>query len=253
MVFARTGEVVARHQLEHKQIHPGEPGLTEHDPLEIWDDILKCISISMNTAGLTAKDIAALGITNQRETTVVWNRKSGKPYHNAIVWNDVRTASRCEELSLDRGRDRFKAITGLPLAPYFSASKISWLLDNVTGLREDAENGVALFGTIDSWILWNLTAGKTHATDVTNASRTLLMNIASLSWEESVCNVFKVPMKMLPTIVSSSEVIGEVESNSQTLITQPPPELRGVTISGILGDQQAALFGQACFEAGQVS
>ena len=267
MVFSSSGEVVSVHQEEHQQMSP-RVGCSEHNPLEIWQKTQACISQAMQKANITASDIAAIGITNQRETTVVWNRKTGKPYHNAIVWNDLRTTGLCDQLAevIDRliallltplslsltfaaialqqgygGKDRLRAKTGLPLAPYFSASKLVYLLDTVPNLRADAEAGEALFGNIDTWLIWNLTQGKVHATDVTNASRTLMMNLHTLQWDSEITTELNIPVQMLPTIKPSSGLFGHVTGTAG---------LEGVPIAGVLGDQQAALFGQSCFEVG---
>ena len=241
MIFDREGSVVAAHQLEHAQHFP-QPGWVEHDPLEIWDRVADCVSESMRKAHLSASDICALGITNQRETTVVWNRSTGKPYHNAIVWNDTRTADICDRLAASLGgKDALRRKTGLPIASYFSASKLIYLLETIPGLRDAAMQGDALFGTIDTWLMFKLTCGKVHATDVTNASRTLLMNIETLQWDEEILRALKIPRAMLPEIRSSSEVLGRTLSLD---------ELMGVPIAGVLGDQQAALFGQTCFGEG---
>jgi glycerol kinase len=242
MVFDALGGVVASHQLEHTQLYP-QPGWVEHDAEEIWARVAECAREALNAANLSPGDLAALGITNQRETTVVWNRHTGKPYHNAIVWNDTRTSELCDRLTstLVGGKDTFRNKTGLPIATYFSASKLMYLLDTVSGLRESAEKGDALFGTIDSWLIFKLTCGKVHATDVTNASRTMLMNLETLQWDEEVLATLKIPKAMLPEIRSSSEVYGKVLSI---------PGLTAVPIAGVLGDQHAALFGQTCFETG---
>jgi glycerol kinase len=242
IIFNHHGEVQGGRQKEHEQIYP-KPGWVEHDPLEIWSSTRFVIQSVLNDKGLTAADLAAVGITNQRETTLVWNRHTGKPYTPAIVWQDTRTDKICNQLAQDGGQDRFRDITGLPLATYFSGPKITWMLENVSGLREAAEAGDALFGTVDTWLLWNLTGGSEgglHLTDVTNASRTLLMDLRTLDWDDGMLSVLNVPKAMLPAIVSSSEVYGEAQGF-----------LAGVPIAGILGDQQAALFGQVCFEPGE--
>lgn len=247
MIFAHDGTVVASHQLEHRQIYP-QAGWVEHDPLEIWANTQEVIRAAMAKAGLTAADLAAIGVTNQRETTVVWDRRTGKPYANAIVWQDTRTDKLCAELAQEGGQDRFRAQTGLPLATYFSGPKIRWLLDHVDGLRAAAERGEALFGTVDTWLIWNLTGGPdggAHITDVTNASRTLLMNLHTLDWDEDILRIMGIPRQMLPTIRPSSDpaLYGH---------TRPDGPLGGtVPLCGDLGDQQAALVGQACFSAGE--
>ncbi|MFD2936077.1 glycerol kinase GlpK [Spirosoma flavum] len=244
IVFDRQGQIVTLAQKEHKQIYP-QPGWVEHDPEEIWRNTLEVIALARIKGKLSVQDIAAVGITNQRETTVVWNRRTGKPYYNAIVWQDMRTADLVTEFSANGyGQDRFRPQTGLPLATYFSGLKLKWLLDNVPGLRVDAEQGEALFGNMDTFVVWNLTGGTNgglHLTDVTNASRTQLMNLQTLSWDDSLLDDFTVPRAMLPQIRPSSEVYGTVSSEV----------LPGVPIAGILGDQQAALVGQTCYEPGQ--
>lgn len=243
LVVDGEGRVVAIGQLEHKQHFP-QPGWVEHDATEIWAHTERVIDLALAEAGIGAAEIAAIGITNQRETTVVWDRASGEPIHRAIVWQDTRTQPMVDALAADGGIRRFAGLTGLPLASYFSATKIAWILENVPGARERAERGELLFGTTDSWLLWKLTGGPdggVHATDVTNASRTLLMGLDSLAWEESLLTAFGIPRAMLPEIRSSSEVYGEVAAGP----------LAGVPIAGILGDQQAATFGQAAFDAGE--
>ncbi|MBN8824824.1 MULTISPECIES: glycerol kinase GlpK [unclassified Spirosoma] len=243
IVFDRQGQIVSLAQKEHKQIYP-QPGWVEHDPEEIWKNTLEVIALARIKAKLSVQDIAAVGITNQRETTVVWNRRTGKPYYNAIVWQDMRTADLVNQFSADGGQDRFRAQTGLPLATYFSGLKLKWLLDNVAGLREDAERGDALFGNMDTFVVWNLTGGSQgglHLTDVTNASRTQLMNLQTLNWDDDLLRDFTIPRTMLPQIRPSSEVYGNVASEV----------LPGVPVAGILGDQQAALVGQTCYEPGQ--
>ncbi len=242
MLFNREGKVVGSKQTEHEQFYP-KPGWVEHDPLEIWSATQFVVEGVLHDHNLTKSDLAAIGITNQRETTLVWNRKTGKPYYPAIVWQDTRTDRICNRLARQGGQDRFREITGLPLATYFSGPKIAWMLENVDGLRAEAERGDALFGTIDSWLVWNLTGGPKgglHLTDVTNASRTLLMNLHTLDWDQSMLEVLDIPPMMLPKIVSSSVVYGKAKG-----------ELSGVPVSGILGDQQAALFGQACYDPGE--
>lgn len=245
MVFNQRGEPVALHQLEHEQILP-KPGWVEHDPLEIWEKTQRVVREAQRKAGAKAADIAAIGITNQRETTLVWDSQTGKPYYNAIVWQDLRTDKIIAELAQEGGQDRFRQQTGLPLATYFSGPKIRWLLDNVEGLRTAAEKGRALFGTIDSWLIWNLTGGPQggkHVTDVTNASRTQLMDLQGLDWDPELCAAIGVPLQMLPRIASSAEVYGH------TLESGP---LGGaVRVAGDLGDQQAATVGQVCFDVGE--
>ena len=230
-------------QKEHAQIYP-HPGWVEHDPVEIWRNTQEVIGGALAREGLHVEDLAAVGITNQRETTVLWDRKTGQPLHNAIVWQDTRVADLVGAYARDGGQDRFRARTGLPLATYFSALKLKWLLDTVPGARARAESGDALFGTIDSWLLWNLTGGPTgglHVTDVTNASRTQLMTLATLSWDDELLDAFTIPAAVLPRIAASSESYGKAST----------PVLRGVSVAGILGDQQAALVGQTCFAPGE--
>ncbi len=242
MVFDKTGNVIAIAQKEHRQFFP-QPGLVEHDPLEIWQRVQSVIHQALDKSNLTAADISAVGVTNQRETTLIWNRLTGRPYYPAIVWQDTRTDAICNELEKQGGQDRFRAKTGLPLATYFSGPKIRWLLENVPGLREDAQKGVAYFGNIDTWVIWNLTGGPkggTHITDVTNASRTMLMNLATLDWDSEILGELRIPRAMLPQIRPSSQVYGYAKG-----------ELEGVPVAGDLGDQQAALFGQACFTPGE--
>ena len=237
IVFDRAGNTVAMAQREHRQIFP-QPGWVEHDPLEIRDNTWSVITEALREAGLTPRDLAAVGITNQRETTLLWDRATGQPVHNALVWQDTRVDPLVADFARDGGQDRFRAQTGLPLASYFSALKLRWLLDNVPGARPRAEAGDLMFGTIDSWLLWNLTG--LHATDVTNASRTQLMGLESLAWEPALLAAFGIPRAVLPAIVPSSEVYGTARG-----------VLDGVAVSGIVGDQQAALMGQACFEPGE--
>lgn len=242
MVFDRRGEVVSSYQDEHRQIFP-KPGWVEHDALEIWDRCRLVIDKSLERGGLRPTDLAAVGITNQRETAVIWDRATGRPIHNAIVWQDTRTADLCSQLGAQGGPDRFRTKTGLPLATYFSGPKAAWLLDHLNGARAQAEAGDLLFGTIDSWVLWNLTGGASggrHITDVTNASRTLLMDLADLDWDDELLHAIGVPRVMLPDIRPSSEVYGPAVGS-----------LAGVPVAGILGDQQAALFGQVCFGVGE--
>jgi glycerol kinase len=241
MVFDVHGNVVAVDQKEHRQIFP-RPGWVEHDPLEIWQRTQEVIQGALERFGLRTADLAGLGITNQRETAVVWNRRTGQPYYNAIVWQDTRTDTIINELGKEGGQDRFRAQTGLPLATYFSGPKIRWILDNVPGVREDALKGEAVFGNIDTWIIWNLTGGPRGGvlvTDPTNASRTLLMDLKTLEWDDGILEVLGVPRAMLPRICSSAEVYGYATG-----------VLDGLPIAGDLGDQQAALFGQACYDPG---
>jgi glycerol kinase len=243
MIFDHSGHVVAVSQKEHEQIYP-KPGWVEHDPKEIWARCTEVLDEALQKAGATASDIAALGITNQRETAVVWDRTTGEPIHNALVWQDTRTDKLVDELSADGGQDRFRSKVGLPLATYFSGPKVRWLLDNVDGARAKAEAGELAFGNIDTWCIWNLTGGVNgglHITDVTNASRTMLMDLETLSWDADVAATIGVPLSMLPEIRPSSQVYGEVKTGAFT----------GVAIAGDLGDQQAATFGQACFSPGE--
>lgn len=240
ILFDTSGRVVAQAQKEHRQIFP-QPGWVEHDPLEILARVQETLDLALDRAGKTLAEVAAVGITNQRETTVIWNRFTGKPYCNAIVWQDTRTAEICDKLAIEGGQDRFRRKTGLPLATYFSGPKLQWALSNIPNLRKDAEGGKALFGTVDSWLIWNLTGGPNggiHVTDATNASRTLLMNLQSLEWDDEILEILAIPKVMLPTIKSSSEIYG------------PFIKLGGVPIASALGDQQAALFGQACYQPG---
>ena len=243
IVFDHDGSIVSTGQKEHEQIFP-HAGWVEHDPQEIWTNVREVVGTALSKANLTRHDIAAVGITNQRETAVVWDRKTGEPVYNAIVWQDTRTQPIVNELAKDGGLDRFKDTVGLPLATYFSGTKIKWILDNVEGARERAEAGDLIFGNTDSWIVWNLTGGPdggVHITDVTNASRTLFMNLETLTWDEDILKEFGVPKSMMPEIRSSSEVYGTV-AGSQLLRETP--------VAGILGDQQAATFGQAAFAKG---
>ncbi|HEX4400386.1 MAG TPA: glycerol kinase GlpK [Galbitalea sp.] len=243
MIFDHAGAVVSIGQLEHKQHFP-RAGWVEHDATEIWRNTRKVVGTALGDANITRHSLAAIGITNQRETTVVWDRATGKPICNAIVWQDTRTQDIVDRLA-DGDNDRYRDRVGLPLATYFSGTKIAWILDNVEGARARAEAGDLLFGTTDTWLLWNLTGGQkggVHATDVTNASRTLLMDLRTLEWEEEILADFRIPRSMLPDIRSSSEIYGTAASESL---------LREVPISGILGDQQAATFGQAAFDTGE--
>jgi glycerol kinase len=238
IVFDRGGRLVATAQKEHEQIYP-QPGWVEHDPNEIWRRTREVIAEAMEMRGLEPGDLAAIGITNQRETTVVWNRRTGTPVANALVWQDMRVGDLVAEMARDGGPDRFRAKTGLPLSTYFSALKLRWILDNVHGAREQAEAGDLLFGTIDTFLLWHLTG--LHVTDCTNASRTQLMNLATLDWDPDLLCAFGIPRQMLPAIRSSSEPYGEATLDA----------VKGVPVAGILGDQQAALVGQTCFRVGE--
>jgi len=243
MIFDHSGSVISVDQKEHEQIFP-RAGWVEHDPLEVWNNTREVIGGALSKANLNSGNIKAVGITNQRETAVVWDKTTGQPVANAIVWQDTRTQKICDELAGSDGNDKYKAKVGLPLATYFSGPKIRWVLDNVDGARAKAEAGDLLFGNMDTWVLWNLTGGAdndgVHVTDVTNASRTMLMDLSTLAWDEGIASDMKIPMSMLPEIRSSSEVYGECR----------PGILNGVPVSGILGDQQAATFGQACLDVG---
>ncbi|MGW9629728.1 glycerol kinase GlpK [Agromyces sp. NPDC055520] len=244
IIFDKAGSIVSTGQLEHEQIFP-KAGWVEHDPAEIWRNTGEVIGQALGKVNLTRHDIAAVGITNQRETAVVWDKHTGEPVYNAIVWQDTRTQSIVDRLAADGGVERFKQKVGLPLATYFSGTKIVWILENVPGAREKAEAGDLLFGTTDTWVLWNLTGGVdggVHATDVTNASRTMFMDLETLAWDDEILAAFGVPKSMLPEIKSSSEIYGT--ANEHSLLRETP-------ISGILGDQQAATFGQAAFETGE--
>ncbi|HHW84193.1 MAG TPA: glycerol kinase GlpK [Actinomycetales bacterium] len=243
ILFDHAGRPQASAQQEHEQSLP-RAGWVEHDPLEIWERTRTVVAEACAELGVGPGDIAAVGITNQRETTVVWDRESGEPVYPAIVWQDTRTARIVAELEEDGGPDRFRAVTGLPLSTYFAGPKVRWILDNVEGARERAEAGELAFGTIDCWLLWQLTGGEVHATDVTNASRTLLMDLKSLEWDADICAAMGIPMELLPQIRSSSEVYAEVAE------LEGLECIAGVPIAGILGDQQAATFGQACFSPG---
>ncbi|XWX04750.1 glycerol kinase GlpK [Aggregatilineales bacterium SYSU G02658] len=242
MIFDHSGGVVGVDQKEHQQIYP-KPGWVEHDAVEIWIRTQEVISGALSKTGVNVNDIAAVGITNQRETAVVWDRKTGRPVYNAIVWQDTRTDAICNELAAQGGQDRFREKVGLPLATYFSGPKIKWILDNVEGVRARAEAGEVIFGNIDTWLIWNLTGGSqggVHVTDVTNASRTMLMNLETLDWDDEILSIMGIPKAMLPAIKSSSEVYGNASG-----------ALGGIPVSGDLGDQQAALFGQTCFDVGE--
>ena len=243
IIFDRSGRIVASEQREHQQIYP-RPGWVEHDPEEIWRRTQEVIAGALQQRALQPSDLAAIGITNQRETAILWNRKSGKPVYNAIVWQDTRVAEAVAAFAQQGGQDRFRVQTGLPLATYFSGLKIHWLLENIPGLREQAEAGDVLFGNVDTFLVWHLTGGPDggiHVTDVTNASRTQLMSLHTLAWDIGILSTFEIPAAMLPRIRSSSEVYGTATESA----------LQGVTIAGILGDQQAALVGQTCFQPGE--
>jgi glycerol kinase len=237
ILFDHAGNIAGANQEEHGQIYP-KPGWVEHDALEIWERTQSVVRGALEKSSAEVADIAAIGLTNQRETTVVWERQTGRPIYNAIVWQDTRTDAICNELARDGGQDRFRARTGLPLATYFSGPKIKWLLDNIPGARLRAEKGELLFGNMDSWVIWNMT-GR-HVTDVTNASRTLLMDLESLEWDAEILKILSIPPQMLPEIRPSSEIYGSAKGS-----------LGGVPLAGDLGDQQAALFGQTCFNPGE--
>jgi glycerol kinase len=242
MIFDHAGQVVSIDQKEHEQIFP-QPGWVEHDANEIWERCQEVTQGALSKAGLSASDLAAVGVTNQRETTVVWDRTTGEPVHNAIVWQDTRTDRICNELSASGGQDRFRAKVGLPIATYFSGPKVKWILDNVDGARARAEAGDLVFGNIDTWCIWNMTGGTNggvHVTDVTNASRTMLMDLDTLQWDDDILAIMGIPKSMLPEIRSSSQVYGDATG-----------VLAGVPVAGDLGDQQAALFGQTCFSVGE--
>jgi glycerol kinase len=244
MIFNREGNIVSVNQKEHEQIYP-KPGWVEHSPNEVWERTVTVMRSAMENANITAEDIAAVGITNQRETAVVWDKNTGRPYYNAIVWQDTRTDRICNDLMKEGGIDRFRAKTGLPIATYFSGPKVKWILDNVEGVRAAAEKGDAIFGNMDTFVLWHLTGGKdggAHITDVTNASRTMLMDLETLSWDDEILKILGIPRQMLPEIRPSSQVYGEVKR---------PSVIAGVPVAGILGDQQAAMVGQTCYDVGE--
>jgi glycerol kinase len=242
IIFNETGNIISTAQKEFNQIFP-KPGWVEHNPAEIWSTQLGTAAEAITKASLTVQDIAAIGITNQRETTVVWNRKSGAPLYNAIVWQDRRTASYCDELKQQGHASMIQQKTGLIIDAYFSVTKLKWILDEVDGAREKAANGELCFGTIDTWLLWNLTQGKVHATDVTNASRTMLFNIHTLKWDDELLSLFDIPKSVLPEVRSSSEIYGHTENILSA---------KNIPVAGIAGDQQAALFGQMCTQPGMV-
>ncbi|MBA2558403.1 MAG: glycerol kinase GlpK [Propionibacteriales bacterium] len=243
IIFDHSGSIVCTEQKEHEQIFP-RAGWVEHNGTEIWDNTQEVLEGALSKGSIDASDVVAIGITNQRETAIVWDKTTGEPVYNAIVWQDTRTQAICDELAaLGGGADRYKAKVGLPLATYFSGPKVRWILDNVDGAREKAEAGDLVFGNTDAWVIWNLTGGVdggVHVTDVTNASRTMLMDLSTLSWDEEIAGEMKIPVSMLPPIKSSSEVYGDCKVGA----------LSGTPIAGILGDQQAATFGQACLEIG---
>jgi glycerol kinase len=247
MVFDHSGLVVSVHQLEHEQIYP-QPGWVEHNPLEIWERTQQVITTALQKNGIDPKEIAAIGVTNQRETTIVWDKKTGKPYYNAIVWQCTRTKDICEDLAKDGGQDRFRPKTGLPLATYFSGPKLKWILDNVPGVRAAAEKGEALFGNIDTWVIWWLTGGPdggAHVTDVSNGSRTIMMNLETLDWDQEILDILGIPRQMLPEIRPSSDpkIYGYTPKDG--------PFGTSIPVCGDLGDQQAALVGQTSFSPGE--
>lgn len=246
MIFDHAGNVVAMDQKEHRQIYP-KPGWVEHDPLEIWERTVEVMEGALERASgqysVTSDQIAAVGVTNQRETTVVWDKRTGNPVYNAIVWQDTRTDGIIARLAKQGGQNRFRRKTGLPLATYFSGPKIQWILDNVKGARAKANKGDLLFGNIDTWLIWKLTGA--HVTDVTNASRTMLMNLNTLDWDDAILKAMRIPRAMLPEIRSSSEIYGYIAQGGMSL------PLQGLPLAGDLGDQQAALFGQTCFKPGE--
>jgi glycerol kinase len=247
IVFDRRGRIVGVSQKEHAQIFP-QPGWVEHDPMEIWRNTGDVIRGALAKTGLSGKDIAAIGITNQRETTVMWDKRNGRPYTNAIVWQCTRTDELCRRLAAEGGQDRFREKTGLPISTYFAGPKIRWILENVEAARKGAEKGEALFGTIESWIIWWLTGGPgggSHVTDVSNASRTLLMDLRTLSWDGGILETLEIPPQILPAIVPS------IDSNTWGTTRADGPVGAAVPVCGALGDQQAALVGQACFAAGE--
>jgi glycerol kinase len=242
IIFDHSASIISMDQMEHQQVYP-QPGWVEHDALEIWNNTQKVLYNAIHKAKIEINEIASIGITNQRETTVLWNPKTGQPYGHSIVWQDTRTSAICQELITNGGQDRFRMKTGLPISTYFSGPKIKWLFDQNPDLLSKAKNGEVLFGNIDTWLIWNLTGrkeGGIHITDVSNASRTMLMNLETLQWDKEILELLEIPLNILPEIKSSSEIYGE---------SKVP--IAGVPIAGDLGDQQAALFGQTCFEAGE--
>ena len=240
ILFGKDGAIVAHGQREFKQIYP-QGGWVEHDPYDILTSQMSSVVEVLGQAGIRPRDLAAVGITNQRETTIVWDRETGKPVYNAIVWQDRRTAERCRQMKSDGTEETVRQKTGLLIDPYFSSSKIAWILENVDGARQRAEAGKLAFGTVDSWLIWNLTSGKKHITDRTNASRTMLYNIVEDQWDADLLKLFNIPQSMMPEVVWSSEKIGQVTTSLG---------LEATEIAGIAGDQQAALFGQLCIRPG---
>ena len=247
IIFDHSGQIVAVDQKEHEQIFP-KPGWVEHNALEIWQNTQDVIRGALEKSGLTGSDLAAIGITNQRETTVIWDKNTGIPFYNAVVWQCTRTNEICKELMRDQGQNRFRAKTGLPIATYFSGPKIKWILDNVASALKAADNGEALFGTMETWIIWWLTGGPnggSHVTDVTNASRTMLMDLQTLQWDEQILQALDIPSQILPRIVPSSD------TNTWGMTLKDGPFEAEIPVCGALGDQQAALVGQACFDMGE--
>jgi glycerol kinase len=247
IIFDHNGTVISSAQKEHLQIYP-QPGWVDHDPIEIWERTIEVCVDAINQAEVSKGEIQAIGITNQRETTLVWDRKTGKPYSNAIVWQDTRTKDFCDNFAAEGGQDRFRDKVGLPLATYFSGPKIKWILENVDGVQEAANRGEAIFGNIDTWVIWWLTGGPdggTHVTDVTNASRTMLMNLKTLDWDNEILSTFQIPRQMLPRIVPSSD------PNYWGVTSKSGPFSEEIPICGDLGDQHAALVGQSCFDPGE--
>lgn len=247
MIFNHSGGVVSVNQMEHEQIFP-QAGWVEHDPMEIWERTQDVIKAAVQAAGAQPGDIVAVGITNQRETTVVWDKNTGKPYYNAIVWQDTRTDRIINRFARDGGQDRFRAKVGLPLATYFAGPKVVWMLENVDGLRQAAENGDAIFGTIDSWLIWWLTGGPdggSHVVDVTNASRTMLMDLETLDWDDEILQIMGIPRQMLPRVVPSSDPATWGNTS------EDGPFGEAIPVCGDLGDQQAALVGQTCYSVGE--
>jgi glycerol kinase len=237
MIFNHDGKIVANAQQEYQPIYP-KPGWVEHNPLEIWQSTIEVINEALRKNKIKVNDIIAVGVTNQRETTVLWDKDTGKPVYNAIVWQDTRTDAICNKLAMIGDLNRLRDKVRLPLATYFSGPKIKWILDNIAGVREKAVKGEVLFGNIDTWFIWNLTGS--HVTDVTNASRTMLMNLETLEWDDEILKLMEIPRAMLPMIKSSSEIYGYAKG-----------ELDGIPVAGDLGDQQAALFGQVCYDVGE--
>jgi glycerol kinase len=258
LIIGSDGSVLGSHQVEHEQFYP-EAGQVEQDPLEIWNSVKVCMSGAIAKLKKKVK-VVSVGITNQRETTIVWNKNTGKPYYRAIVWSDTRTDEICEKLSASGGADRFRPKTGLPIATYFSSTKLMYLLDRDAQLRADAEKGVALFGTVDTWLIWKLTHGAVHATDVSNASRTMMMDLQTLQWDKDILKELNIPAAMLPQICPSSHLFGNVNTDrhpkfaefgrATAASTENFSFYQNVPIGGVLGDQQAALFGQACYQPG---